>query len=413
MKFKKLFLLVLIKLINNPHNICIYPNMNNYINDHNFFEVIIPIKMVNNSLNFYLPNNLKEEDKNKITNFIIKNKHINNLNNNQIFYKISFYKNYEEASLDKIILYENTENSTKNINSLNNIQVASKSNSLLEHSKNNILKHNKKYTNIISLNINLKNKKNLYELQNIKKNEINHILEILKIIDAYMEKKQENKNYFYKIFYNKIHKKIVGIKIFNENINEYFNVLYTNKKTKYLIVNKNFQNIQSTIIGLYKYTPVEDCFKKLRSPFGNRRDPFTKKTRMHRGQDITTPLNTSIVSVEDGTIVDCGYNKSYGYFIIVHHGYSTRDSYSSVYCHLNNILLPIGKKVLKGEVIGLSGSTGRSTGPHLHFEWVSNHDGNRINPLEIYYQNKKIPYFFQQQFIALNSITEEISNCEY
>jgi murein DD-endopeptidase len=92
-------------------------------------------------------------------------------------------------------------------------------------------------------------------------------------------------------------------------------------------------------------------------------------------------LNTPIICVEDGLIVDCGYNKSYGFFVVVHHGNATKNGYSSVYGHLNVIEVLMGQKVRKGQIIGLSGSTGRSTGPHLHFEWIKNQNSQRLNPL--------------------------------
>jgi murein DD-endopeptidase MepM/ murein hydrolase activator NlpD len=392
MKFKKIFLLLIVKNISDSYILSTY-NINNCIKNHNLFEVVIPIKMINNSLNFYLPSNLKEEDKNKIINFIIKNKHINNSNNNKIFYKISFYKNYEEASLNKIILYENNNNTIKNINILNNIDV------LNDIEKNKLIKKNTQHPNIMI--IHLENKKELTV-------NINNLTRILDLIDVFISKKYNNQICSYKIFYDKINKKILGIKVYNKDINEFLYILYSPKKTKYIILDSNFQNIQSTIMGLYKSTPLKDTFKKLRSPFGTRRDPFTRKIKMHQGQDITTPLNTPIKTIEDGIIVDCGYNRGYGYFIVVHHGNSTRDSYSSVYCHLNNILLPIGSKVLQNQVIGLSGSTGRSTGPHLHFEWVNNKDGNRVNPVKVYYQNKKISPFFQRKLEIIKKIIDEI-----
>lgn len=395
---KKLFLLLLAKnFINSNVNIS-SKNINSCFNNTNFFEVVIPIRRVNN-MEFYLPNNLNEEDKKKIFNFIFsENKNFNNLNNNKIFYKIIFNKNYETASLNDIILYENDNNHIRNIKSFNNIEFN------IKEPINKIIKKNKKYLNIITVNFSYSNKNNIHNIIN---ESVGNILELLKLIDDYM-KKYNNKDYFYKIFYNKQTKKILGIKIFNKNLNEIFYILYTKNKRKYLILNKDFKNIKSTIIGLYKAPPLENALKKLGSKFSTRRDPFTKKIRMHRGQDIRTQSNTPIRTVEDGVVVDCGYNKSYGYFIIVHHGNSTKDSYSSVYCHLNTILLPIGTKILKNQVIGLSGSTGRSTGPHLHFEWVNNYNGNRIDPLEIYYKNKKIAVFFRKQLMMLNEIFNEI-----
>ena len=100
------------------------------------------------------------------------------------------------------------------------------------------------------------------------------------------------------------------------------------------------------------------------SPFGPRRDPFSGAWRQHRGVDIAAPHGTRVYSVQDGRVAAVGSNGVLGKYIIVAHF----AGYSSLYAHLSRIYVARGEGVSGGETIGAIGSTGRSTGPHLHFE---------------------------------------------
>ncbi|NDI34724.1 M23 family metallopeptidase [Chengkuizengella sediminis] len=116
--------------------------------------------------------------------------------------------------------------------------------------------------------------------------------------------------------------------------------------------------------------------QKITSTFGYRRDPFTNALSFHTGLDIGAYYNDPVYAAADGTISYTGYDRIYGNQITINHsnGVITR------YMHLNKILLQSGQQVKKGQKIGLVGSTGRSTGPHLHYEIVKN--GERQNPLD-------------------------------
>lgn len=100
------------------------------------------------------------------------------------------------------------------------------------------------------------------------------------------------------------------------------------------------------------------------SNFGHRIDPFTGHLAFHSGLDLAGPAGAKIYSTADGTVTAAGRNGSYGNAIDVDHGYGV----STRYGHLSAILVREGQKVHKGDVIGIQGSTGRSTGPHLHYE---------------------------------------------
>jgi murein DD-endopeptidase MepM/ murein hydrolase activator NlpD len=100
------------------------------------------------------------------------------------------------------------------------------------------------------------------------------------------------------------------------------------------------------------------------SDFGWRRDPIDGKTRFHNGIDFSVPPNTPVKSVMEGEVVFSGREKGYGLLVEIKHP----DGYTSRYGHNSKLLVKKGQKVKAGEVVARSGSSGRSTGPHLHFE---------------------------------------------
>jgi murein DD-endopeptidase MepM/ murein hydrolase activator NlpD len=100
------------------------------------------------------------------------------------------------------------------------------------------------------------------------------------------------------------------------------------------------------------------------SDFGARMDPITAERVMHQGLDIATPHGHPVTSPSDGTVVFAGVENGYGKVITVDHGYGVRTRYG----HLSEIAVKAGEKVKRGERIGAVGNTGRSTGPHLHYE---------------------------------------------
>ncbi len=116
---------------------------------------------------------------------------------------------------------------------------------------------------------------------------------------------------------------------------------------------------------------------RLTSGYGYREDPFTGKRAFHGGIDLAVPEDSEVVSCGSGKIVKAGHNRTNGNFIIIDHG----NTYKSHYGHLSQLLVKKDDEVKKGQVIGLSGNTGMSTGPHLHFQITL--DGKTIDPLTI------------------------------
>ncbi|MDE2349674.1 MAG: M23 family metallopeptidase, partial [Gammaproteobacteria bacterium] len=111
------------------------------------------------------------------------------------------------------------------------------------------------------------------------------------------------------------------------------------------------------------------------SYFGDRSDPFTGFTEFHKGLDIAAPAGTHVDAVAAGLVTWAGPRSGYGNMVEINHG----NGLATRYCHNEKLLVRVGDLVHKGEEIALLGSTGRSTGPHLHFEVLKN--GAAVNPL--------------------------------
>ena len=113
--------------------------------------------------------------------------------------------------------------------------------------------------------------------------------------------------------------------------------------------------------------------KKLSSGFGNRMDPIYRRIAFHSGVDFTAPTGTEIYATGDGKVEFAGLRQGYGNCIIIDHGFG----FKTLYGHNSKNNVRVGQKVVRGEVIGLVGSTGRTVGPHLHYEvWVNNKPDN-------------------------------------
>lgn len=115
--------------------------------------------------------------------------------------------------------------------------------------------------------------------------------------------------------------------------------------------------------------------KSITSQFGTREHPIQGVTKMHNGIDIAGSYGVDIVAADSGTVLFSGNSSSYGKYIVISHG----NGITTLYAHCSQLLVSAGSSVNKGQVIAKVGSTGQSTGPHLHFEVSVN--GARQNPL--------------------------------
>jgi murein DD-endopeptidase MepM/ murein hydrolase activator NlpD len=100
------------------------------------------------------------------------------------------------------------------------------------------------------------------------------------------------------------------------------------------------------------------------SPFGYRQNPFGGAPDFHPGLDIAAPMGTTVTAAASGTVISAGWYGGYGNYILIDDGGGMATGYG----HLSQIFVSNGQQVQKGQAIGAVGSTGRSTGPHLHFE---------------------------------------------
>ena len=158
------------------------------------------------------------------------------------------------------------------------------------------------------------------------------------------------------------------------------------------------QNKAALINAIPSIQPIKnENLTRMASGYGYRKDPFTKKRRFHWGMDFTAKKGTPIYATGNGVIKRADNRSSgYGNHIRLDHGFG----YVSLYAHLNKYNVRRGQSVKRGDIIGYVGNTGRSVGPHLHYEIFK--DNKRINPLNFYYGNLS-----QKEFNALLTIAEQ------
>ncbi len=144
-----------------------------------------------------------------------------------------------------------------------------------------------------------------------------------------------------------------------------------------------FHEDGSSLRQLLMKTPVDGA--RMSSGYGMRKHPILGYSKMHKGMDFAAPRGTPIYAAGDGVVEKSGRNGSFGNYIRLRHG----GSYKTAYAHMRNIAKGIrkGKRVKQGQVIGYVGTTGRSTGPHLHYEVHKN--GRQINPKSVKSTNRE------------------------
>ncbi|MCQ2334438.1 MAG: peptidoglycan DD-metalloendopeptidase family protein [Paludibacteraceae bacterium] len=120
---------------------------------------------------------------------------------------------------------------------------------------------------------------------------------------------------------------------------------------------------------------------RVASGYGWRIDPVYHTRRFHEGMDFTAPTGTDVYATGNGKVVFAGWKQGYGNCIEIEHGFD----YMTRYAHLHKVLVLKGKTVHRGDVIGLVGSTGKSTGPHLHYE--VHYRNNPVDPRNYYFQD--------------------------
>ena len=170
-----------------------------------------------------------------------------------------------------------------------------------------------------------------------------------------------------------INKELAILEMDVEKLSREVNFEMKSYKSIYDEVQKNIHRI----IRIPSIRPVEGGY--LNSTFGYRNDPIDNVKRFHHGQDITVKSGSPVFAPADGEIKRAYYVGGFGNHIKIDHGLG----YTTLFAHLSKLNVKHGQQVKRGDIIGLSGNTGRSTAPHLHYE--IHYNGKPQNPLDYFF----------------------------
>lgn len=164
-----------------------------------------------------------------------------------------------------------------------------------------------------------------------------------------------------------------------KKLNELKKELYIQSKSydELVLLSKNKETMLESLPAIQPVSNKD--LTRMASGFGWRIDPIYHTRRFHAGMDFTAPIGTDIYATANGTISAAGWQQGYGNCVQINHGYG----YLTLYGHMSAIKVRIGQSVKRGEVIGLVGSTGKSTGPHCHYE--VHFKGEVMNPQNYYF----------------------------
>ena len=157
----------------------------------------------------------------------------------------------------------------------------------------------------------------------------------------------------------------------------------TVQQQSYEDIKKLIQNKEQLLSHTPAIQPVSNKdLSRIASGFGYRIDPIYKTPKLHAGLDFAAPQGTPIYATADGTVTTAGNTgNGYGNHVVINHGYG----YETLYGHMVRVKAHAGQQVKRGEVIGWVGSTGKSTGPHCHYE-VHKY-GDKIDPIYFFYND--------------------------
>lgn len=149
---------------------------------------------------------------------------------------------------------------------------------------------------------------------------------------------------------------------------------FADTKESFLEILEALQNEQQRLSSIPSINPVAHPDAWISSSFGYRKDPINGKRSFHDGVDIVAPRRTPVIAPAEGDVVSAGWRDGLGRAVEIRHGYG----FTTIYGHSDKLMVKKGDHVKRGDVIALVGSSGRSTGPHLHYEVRLN--GKRVNP---------------------------------
>ncbi len=165
--------------------------------------------------------------------------------------------------------------------------------------------------------------------------------------------------------------------------------------TSFVEITTMVKNKEKLLRAIPAIQPVSNKnLNRVASGFGYRIDPLYKDYRLHAGLDFAAPVGTPIYATSDGVVQIAGFNTDgYGNKVVINHGYG----YQTLYGHMVRVKVKAGQKVKRGEVIGYVGSTGKSTGPHCHYEVIKR--GAKVDPV-YYFYNDLTPAQFDRMLKA-------------
>ena len=172
-----------------------------------------------------------------------------------------------------------------------------------------------------------------------------------------------------------------------QNLNGRINI----QKKSYQELLGLMKNKEKILLATPAIQPVSNKdMNRIASGFGYRIDPIYKTIKMHAGLDFSAPQGTPIYATADGVVKTAGFSDGgYGNHVVINHGYG----YETLYGHMARIKTRNGRRVKRGEIIGYVGNTGKSTGPHCHYEVHKN--GQKLDPV-YYFYNDLSPQQFDQ-----------------
>lgn len=140
------------------------------------------------------------------------------------------------------------------------------------------------------------------------------------------------------------------------------------------------KNKEKLLAAMPAIQPIEnDDLRRISSGYGKRWHPILKMMRMHKGIDFASNIGAKIYATADGVVKQTSTGHGYGKLVVIKHGFG----YQTRYAHMSEIKVSKGEKVTRGEVIGLVGNTGLSTGPHVHYEIRK--EGETVNPINYFH----------------------------
>ncbi len=165
--------------------------------------------------------------------------------------------------------------------------------------------------------------------------------------------------------------------------------------TSFVEITTMVKNKEKLLRAIPAIQPVSNKnLNRVASGFGYRIDPLYKDYRLHAGLDFAAPVGTPIYATSDGVVQIAGFNTDgYGNKVVINHGYG----YQTLYGHMVRVKVRAGQTVKRGEVIGYVGSTGKSTGPHCHYEVIKR--GGKVDPV-YYFYNDLTPAQFDRMLKA-------------